>query len=312
MICDDSYTIIEKNEDYQCFCIKGDTGYAVLTEYDVFPGVHIIYNDVHMDKVSVKVPPPSTIFEINHCSEGRIECEFNSGEYMYLGRGDLSFNMKAKVNKSSVFPLGHYHGITVSFDFSEDHDFFSFIGEEFKVDLKGLRDRICGMREFTVMRMNQRVEHIFSELYEVPASIRRGYFKVKVLELLLFLSSIEKSDFQSEKKYFRRESVEAIKAVERYITSSFDEKITIEQLSEKFQIPLTTMKSCFKEVYGDSIHAYVKKFRLQKAAELIKNTDMTIGEIASTVGYDNASKFSGAFKNVIGNSPGDFRKIKRA
>lgn len=72
------------------------------------------------------------------------------------------------------------------------------------------------------------------------------------------------------------------------------------------------MKSCFKEVYGDSIHAYVKKYRLQKAAELIKNTDMTIGEIASTVGYDNASKFSGAFKTVIGNTPGDFRKIKRA
>ena len=35
------------------------------------------------------------------------------------------------------------------------------------------------------------MEHIFSELYAVPAGIRRGYFKVKVLELLLFLSALD-------------------------------------------------------------------------------------------------------------------------
>ena len=41
------------------------------------------------------------------------------------------------------------------------------------------------------MTKHEDVEHIFSELYAVPAGIRRGYFKVKVLELLLFLSALD-------------------------------------------------------------------------------------------------------------------------
>ena len=48
------------------------------------------------------------------------------------------------------------------------------------------------------MRATPQMEHIFAQLYQVPQSIQRGYFKVKVLELLLFLSCLEPAMSQGE------------------------------------------------------------------------------------------------------------------
>lgn len=42
---------------------------------------------------------------------------------------------------------------------------------------------LAQMRDFTIIRANQTIEHIFSELYTVPEKIRFGYIRVKILEL---------------------------------------------------------------------------------------------------------------------------------
>lgn len=51
-------------------------------------------------------------------------------------------------------------------------------------------EKFCANGGYFAARSSASVEHIFSELYSVPEEIRKGYFKVKVLELLLFLSAL--------------------------------------------------------------------------------------------------------------------------
>jgi len=86
-----------------------------------------------------------------------------------------------------------------------------------------------------------------------------------------------------------------------------DKHITLEELSNKFDYPLTTMKKCFKEVYGDPIYSYMKSYRMNEACILLKESNDNISNIANYLGYDNPSKFAAAFKSVIGFTPLRYR-----
>ena len=134
------------------------------------------------------------------------------------------------------------------------------------------------------------------------------YLKVKVLELLMFLNQVSLQDYQEERRYFARNQVQTIKKVQEYMTADLRNHYTLQELSEKFEIPLTSMKVCFKGVYGCSIYAYMKSYRMQAAAILLRDTSDSITEIAAKMGYDNPSKFSEAFKKEFGELPSEFRK----
>lgn len=53
--------------------------------------------------------------------------------------------------------------------------------------------------------------------------------------------------------------------------------------------------------------AYVRSQRMWGAAELLRGTDRTVLDIAGQFGYDNASKFAKAFRDVVGVSPREYR-----
>ena len=134
------------------------------------------------------------------------------------------------------------------------------------------------------------------------------YLKIKVLELLLFLVDINISEYEEVKRYFYKEQVQQIKAIHRYMTTHLKEHITQEALSKKFNFPITSMKNCFKGVYGCSIYSYMKTYRVQAARVQLIETDLSITEIAADMGYENPSKFSEAFKKELGITPSEFRK----
>ena len=87
-----------------------------------------------------------------------------------------------------------------------------------------------------------------------------------------------------------------------------DESHTQEELSERFEIPLTPMKRCFKSVFGLSIGNYLLQYRMNQAAVMLrKERNVSVSEIAGRVGYDSSSKFAIAFRKVMGMSPMEYR-----
>ena len=104
------------------------------------------------------------------------------------------------------------------------------------------------------------------------------------------------------------EHLTAMHEIHEYLIQNLDKRITIEDLAKKFLMNTTTLKELFKTVYGTSLAAHMKEHRLKKAAELLRNTEESIAEIARSVGYESASKFSAAFKDEYGKTPKDYRK----
>ena len=129
--------------------------------------------------------------------------------------------------------------------------------------------------------------------------------------MLLFLDALKLSDYKDERPYFYKTEVEKIKEIHQLITSRLDKRFTLEELSNTFDIPLTSMKKCFKGVYGFSIYAYTKTCKMNHAAMLLKTTKTSIADIGSAVGYSSPSKFSAAFKDVIGYTPNEYRNLRR-
>ena len=70
----------------------------------------------------------------------------------------------------------------------------------------------------------------------------------------------------------------------------------------------TTLKQVFKSVYGASLAAHMKEHRMGRAAQLLRETDESVAEIARAVGYESQSKLTAAFKEYFGVLPKEYRK----
>ena len=299
---------VEHGESFSIYRSQDSTGDCEVTVYPVFSGIELVYYDVHMQSCDINLAKGREMLIITHCQEGRIEFEYKNGEYLYLASGDLSIQKNTENIRHRYCPLSHYHGVSVAIDMNRVPRCFSCILDDVFVSPEELEMKFCSEKPYSIMRENISIEHIFSELYSVPENIRKGYHKVKVLELLLFLSGLEYKGESEERRYFSRSQVTAAKEAKKYLLAHLDEHITITELASMLGISPTSLKICFKGVYGDTINGYITNYKMQKAAALLKNTDKSVLEIAGIVGYNNGSKFAGAFRKVMNKSPNEYRK----
>ena len=104
------------------------------------------------------------------------------------------------------------------------------------------------------------------------------------------------------------EQVEIVREIHEELLRHMDRRITIEELSRQYHINPTTLKAAFKAAYGASLAAHIKSHRMERAAQLLRETEQSVAEIARAVGYDSPSRFSAAFKGVFGVLPREYRR----
>ena len=103
-----------------------------------------------------------------------------------------------------------------------------------------------------------------------------------------------------------------IKEALNFIEQNFQNDISIEQMATFCGLNRTYFGRIFKETVGKSPQQFLLNYRMVKAAELLKLTDLSVSDIGNAVGYPNQLHFSRAFKNVYGLSPREWRsKNKR-
>ena len=108
---------------------------------------------------------------------------------------------------------------------------------------------------------------------------------------------------------YSAEQLDTIRRVHDLLTENLDRRYTIEELSRRFLINPSSLKEMFKAVYGKSLAAHIKEHRMELASKLLRETGLSIAEIAERVGYENQSKFSAEFKKSVGCLPTEYRKL---
>ena len=282
-----------------------------MSRHTVFDGIDLMFLDVKQETIQFYAKSHTKTFAINHCEEGRIECKFTSGDYLYMGPGDMSigWHIHADYQHENYFPTKLFKGIVLLVDVEKAQPVLDALVTEARIDLTQLANRFCEHSDFgMMMEETESVRQIFSSLYNVPDQIKGHYFKLKVIEIFLLLSVISTTNHEKRSSY-RKQQVDIVKAVNEHISTQFMKRITIDSLSDQFDIPTSTLKRCFKGVYGTTIHHYLKECRINAAKRLLQESDRSVLEIANAVGYENGSKFTSAFKEATGVTPSAYRKI---
>lgn len=98
-----------------------------------------------------------------------------------------------------------------------------------------------------------------------------------------------------------------IKEAISFIEQNFQNEITVEDIAASCGLNRSYFGKIFHENMGKSPQAFLISYRMIKATELLKLTNLSIADIGNAVGYSNQLHFSRAFKNVYGISPRQWR-----
>ena len=274
----------------------------------LYPGIEICYLAFSSDSFSVQHKAMPHIIQINYCKAGQIVWEMKNGNRIYLNPGDFSVHtMKVCTNSVLRFPSGIYQGLTIYIDLQKSSDNPPELLKGSNILETILPEKFCQNDSPAFLAGDKQTENIFSAFYDQPEMLKLPYQKIKVLELLLYLSKME---FISQNKLaeYQFELTETIRKIHDQLLQHMEQRITIEELSRQYLINPTTLKNVFKSVYGTSIAAHIKEHRMRQAARMLIESNLNIAEIAQAVGYDSQSKFTAAFKTYFKILPKEYRK----
>lgn len=93
-----------------------------------------------------------------------------------------------------------------------------------------------------------------------------------------------------------------------YIQAHYGEHLTYSDIGRALNYHPYHLNRLVRQYTGKSLHEYLLSFRLEKAMELLLNSQLSVGEIASCCGFVSAEHFSTAFRKKYGSAPRVFRR----
>lgn len=313
MLGDQRYSVSKSHcaDGATLYSFSSEAGDSQMKVYHLSPGIKLTYHAIHADRSYFGAQKKENVIEIHHCREGRMECACN-GEYFYLMPGDLAIESTRSASREFIFPLHHYHGITITINTDIAPRCFSCFLKDVNVQPLIIAEKLCKEATCFIIRSKSYIEHIFSEMYSIPCSNSVGYYKIKLLELMLVLSGIDPEENRISTHTLSSTQVELAKRVAAYISANHDSRMTVAFLAKNFHVSATHLQNAFKGVFGVPVFSYIRIDRMNAAALQLVQTDKTVMEIASESGYDNASKFAAAFCEIMKENPLEYRKAHRA
>ncbi|MEK5026747.1 helix-turn-helix domain-containing protein [Paenibacillus sp. FSL M7-1046] len=148
------------------------------------------------------------------------------------------------------------------------------------------------MKKTELYEMHQRSIREFETLDQLMEWLE-GFLKEKVL----MLSSMWKQNV-------RKEVAEA----KRYVMNHIGEKVGMEEMANRLGLNPTHFSRLFKLDTGLTFIEFVTRIKMERAQDLLNQSNLTIVDIAEQLGYDNASYFIKLFRNFSGMTPAEFRK----
>ena len=103
-----------------------------------------------------------------------------------------------------------------------------------------------------------------------------------------------------------------IKEAISYIEQNFQNDISVEDIAKFCSLNRSYFGKIFRDALGKSPQEFLINYRMSKAAELLKLTELSIGDISNAVGYPSQLHFSRAFKKIHGISPRQWRNENKA
>lgn len=239
-----------------------------------------------------------------------MEVRMSDNLLLFMEPGNLSIDVR-KAQDSFQFPCGHYHGMELLFHSSTRNHEAPEILRLFGVDGKQVQSRFCQNAQSYVVRADDRFKKLFEDMSGAPSECRIPYLQMKVAKLLLLLCKSDMPEKSDESSFMTMGQVQIAKQVMEIISDDLSRHYSIESLAAPFGISPSSLKNYFQGVYGKNISTWLREARMSVASAALREGNQPVAEIAASVGYENASKFSAAFKSFLGATPLEYRRQSR-
>ncbi len=137
-------------------------------------------------------------------------------------------------------------------------------------------------------------------LHESSKKITSNSLSIEMLLLGMFTSSANPITTRIPKW---------VKIVDEVLLTRWNEPVSLEELSLASQVHPVTISKYFSKYYHRTIGDHITHIRIEKSIPLIKDTKISLGEIAHYCGFADQSHFIRNFKNSTGFLPGEMRKL---
>ena len=280
-----------------------DGGTAVLVKYEPFQGITMSTVSVTASSCGIPDSKKGKLLRCCYCGEGRAELK-TCGKFYCISENE--FALITSPVTSANFPGGRFSGVSVLIDLDIVPDTLSCILDGIDVSPGSVYERLN--EPCMILRCSDRLHRIFADLLKPPSGNHEGCIRLKILELMLVINDLDLNSSDTS-RCCSASQLEIARETARFIEEDLGVRITIEELSRRLGVSPTRLKMSFRAAFGVPVYTYARTRKMEKAAKLLVDTDRTILDIAGELGYDNGSKFSKAFSDVIGVPPSTYRLL---
>ena len=137
------------------------------------------------------------------------------------------------------------------------------------------------------------------------------FYEGKVAEAVSMVVEYQKKHPEKKAYKLSQQDIESIQTVASYLSDHYASDTPLERLTQIACMGATKLKSSFKKYYDCTITEYVQQRRMSQAEYLLAYTDLSIGQIAQSVGYSTSSRFAELFRKSTGLLPLEYRKTAK-
>lgn len=240
-------------------------------------------------------------------------------EIFYLINGDCTFFLNHNIyqlNKGDmvIVPKGEIHNAT----FPEHGTSERFVVCFREANLSWLDDLLGSeMVQQTIEagvisipdRRREYVESLMAKLLfenDGPDVLSPAFIRTGIVELFLFIIRCQRYEHNAIKEIDVDNQL--MQEIATYIYQNYDKKLTLVDMSEKFNISRSYLSKKFKVITGFGFKEYVVNVRIKNACRLLLETNKSITDIAFECGFNDSNYFGDAFRHIKGVSPNKYRK----
>jgi len=282
-----------------------NNGISSFDESEVDSGFSILRLKNDSEEVLNKKHPVSLDFiQFHFCLKGQTNFTFNEGNYTFQVLEDHSMLLynpqKALPIQVELAPDTWMVSVLISITkfhslFSSDADHISFLSPDNN-----------SKKYYDNLPFSSSIAVVLSQILQakVHESMKSLYFKGKVYELLcLYFNKNEDPSIEQCPFLVDEENVQKIRKAKKIILDKMSDPPSLEKLAIEVELSLKKLKDGFKQIYGDTVFAYLLDHKMNEARKMLDSRKYNVNEVSLKLGYSTASHFIAAFKKKYGTTP---------
>lgn len=285
--------------------------YIILVGANIMENIKVFFEEESIDQKRVHdlLPHWHDGIELIYVDKGSMYCKTNM-EVFKLQKGDICFINRNQLHSLSCDGCNSCEHKTFILDlsmFNNNEDILNKYIKPLIEDRNFSHIRFTGSNSYAA-RIYEDMLEIEKYKEEKPEAYELGIIS-RTYDIVMNLYSVYiNSDIDNSKYDY---NLELLKKMIEYIKENYHDEISLNDISDYVGISAATCNRLFKEYANKTPIVFLNNYRLEKAAEKIRNSDDSISNISLDSGFFQQSYFNRVFLKEYGVTPKKYRNLYR-